>query len=455
MGRKRGTPRVLYLAFFFPPSRGSGVYRARGTANYLVQCGWDVTVLAAPERFPREVIGSFDDALVATVDPQIRVERPSMRYFSFERDVRRFSWFRAHLPIVAQKVHGFGKKFLFPDRYTSWWLPAVRRGLRLHMKKKFDLILATGNPWVSFAVAWTLSRLTGVPYILDYRDAWTLDEFADEPLFPPRHVAWRWERRFISRAAAVTFVNEAQREWHAKRYPKAAERMLVVLNGWDPDIADPAAPPSPAQARLGPAAGGPVQFTFLGTLTAQQPIAELVAAFQLARQDPVMSDARLNLYGYLGYFHPSSNSSREVRERLGAGSIPGLVFHGPVPKQQVSTVYRDTDVLVFLAAGGKYVTSGKVFELVATGLPIVSVHERDIAAREVLTGYPLWFDPGGLEVSAIAKSMVEAAHAARKLTPEQRQAAREHAAAFERRRVLAPLERRMREILGLSEGATP
>ncbi|MCP9967991.1 hypothetical protein [Actinomadura madurae] len=43
-------PRLLYLAFYFPPSRASGVYRPRATANRLTELGWDVTVFAAPWR---------------------------------------------------------------------------------------------------------------------------------------------------------------------------------------------------------------------------------------------------------------------------------------------------------------------------------------------------------------------------------------------------------------------
>jgi len=33
MTRPTRRPRILYLSFYFPPSRASGVYRARATAN--------------------------------------------------------------------------------------------------------------------------------------------------------------------------------------------------------------------------------------------------------------------------------------------------------------------------------------------------------------------------------------------------------------------------------------
>ncbi len=245
MGRN-GRPRVLYLAFFFPPSRGSGVYRARATANHLAAQGWDVTVLAAPTYFLRELIGSHDEALAATVDPRVHVVRPGMRYYAWERDVRRFSRFRATLPAVARRLYRWNLGHVFPEKYWTWALNSVIRALRLHARDRFDLVVATGNPYASFAAAWLVGRLLGVPYVLDYRDSWTLDQFADRPAFPDGHPAWRWERRVLSRAAAVTFVNEGQRDWHAARYPELAARMHVVPNGFDEELlAEPAVPRPP------------------------------------------------------------------------------------------------------------------------------------------------------------------------------------------------------------------
>ena len=48
-----GRPRLLYVAWGFPPCRGSGVYRALATANAFAAGGWDVTVLTVE----REVFG--------------------------------------------------------------------------------------------------------------------------------------------------------------------------------------------------------------------------------------------------------------------------------------------------------------------------------------------------------------------------------------------------------------
>src|SRR4051794_16070914 len=93
-------PRVLYLSFYFPPSRASGVYRARATANHLVADGWDVTVFAAPLRFLHEAIGSVDEKLAETIAPRVHVERPWLSHFVWATDIRRYSAFRRQWPLL-------------------------------------------------------------------------------------------------------------------------------------------------------------------------------------------------------------------------------------------------------------------------------------------------------------------------------------------------------------------
>lgn len=450
-------PRVLYLAFYFPPSRASGVYRARATANHLAEKGWDVTVCAAPLEFLYDVIGSVDEELSRTVDPSIRVERPSLNQYSWQHDLREYSWLRRSFPLVAKRLYEFSQEKLFPERYSSWAWAAVKRALKLHTKKRFDVVIATGNPFASFGGAWLFHKLTGVPYVMDYRDSWTLDLFHDEPAFPDGHPAWKWERRMIDKASAAVFVNESLRGWHADRYPEAADRMMVVPNGWDADVLPEgydAAVEEPVQV----GETRPLKFAYLGTLTVKQPVEEMAEAFKIARRHPELADAELQIHGHLGFF---KNSPGALRGRLGLDDGPrpegvedtGLRYCGPVSKTEVGKVYDEADVLVFLAGGGKYVTSGKIFEYMAFGHPIVSVHQPGIAAQDVLEGYPLWFNADSLDVDELAASMVAAGKAARDLTADQRAAARRHAGTYTREATLVPFERRLREIVGVGDKA--
>jgi glycosyltransferase involved in cell wall biosynthesis len=451
--REARRPRVLYLAFYFPPSRASGVYRARATANHLSDDGWDVTVMAAPLSFLYHVVGSVDEALAGSVRPDVKIVRPSLSHYAWERDLRRFGRLRRTSPVLAQRVYAMSQARIFPESYWSWGLNAVRAALRRHVRRRFDVVVATGNPFASFGAAWMFNRLTGVPYVVDYRDSWTLNLFTDGPGFPPKHPVWKWEKRILRRAAGASFVNEALRQWHADSYPKYADRMLVVPNGWDPDLMPTAAPDS----SVAPHPERGLRFAYLGTISSAQPVDELIASFERARKDPALADAQLNLHGHLGFFKAGQELlSTRLGLSSGDGDDPesGIRYRGPVSKVEVDRVYSDSDVLVFMAGGAKYVTSGKIFEYMAAGRPIVSVHAPGIAATEVLNGYPLWFNADSLDPDAIAETMVAAGKAAREMTPQMRAAAQAHAASFTRDKTLEPLVERLRAVVLEHRGTT-
>jgi glycosyltransferase involved in cell wall biosynthesis len=228
---------------------------------------------------------------------------------------------------------------------------------------------------------------------------------------------------------------------------------MTVLNGWDADtLPDTAEPPPSARAGEG---ARPLRFAFVGTITAEQPIEEMVEGFGRAREHPEVAGAELDLYGYFGFFRGAVGPLRERFTALAGDEdqddqalAPGVRYRGPLPKTEVAGVYRDYDVLVFLNAGGRYVTSGKIFEYMAAGRPIVSVHAPGSAAEEILRDYPLWFNPGGLDPADIASSMVEAAKAAAGLDQRQVDEARAYAERFERSVTLEPLIRRLTELAG-------
>ncbi|NYI08475.1 glycosyltransferase [Allostreptomyces psammosilenae] len=443
-------PRALYLAFYFPPSRASGVFRARATANLLAERGWEVTVHSAPREFFARYIDSYDASLEASVHPAVRVERPPMSYFRWERDLRRYGPLRANLPVLANAAYNWAQANVFPEHYASWIPHVLRHALRAHLRRPFDVVIASGNPFASFAAAWLIGRLTRVPYVLDYRDAWTFNQFTEELKFPPRSRAWEWEARVLRDAAEVVFVNEGMLRWHAERYPFAAGRMRVVPNGWEPEILGAASGAATAgEASGGGRRPGPLRFGYLGTVTSYMPLEELFDGWRLARAHPELADAELLVHGHLGFF---PHDAAPLMERIPTGEGLGVSYRGPVEKARVGEVYRDLDVLLFCVPGARYVTTGKVFEYMATGKPVVSVHRPGIAAEEVLRGYPLWFAGEELDAADVAASMVAAARAARTLTPARTRAARAHAARFTRAATLTPWERRLRA-LAASRGA--
>lgn len=160
----------------------------------------------------------------------------------------------------------------------------------------------------------------------------------------------------------------------------------------------------------------------------------------------MLADAGVRLFGHLGYFN---TSSAILRATLPIAEGIGVSYEGPVAKTEVAAAYDSVDVLLLALAGSKYVTSGKVYEYMATGKPIVSVHVPEAAASDVLRGYPLWFPCADLSPAAIREALVKAADAARIATPEDSAACRAYAAAYTREAQLEPFERELRTLVSL------
>ena len=132
--------------------------------------------------------------------------------------------------------------------------------------------------------------------------------------------------------AQIVFVNENLRDWHAKRYPDRADRMMVVPNGWDAELLQIKPEATPIHR--------PVRFAYLGTVTHNQPVEPMVQALAHARTDPMLDGAQLHIYGYLGFF---AGSPGALLDRLGLlpdgqgvaeGHDRGVRYLGPVAKTQ-------------------------------------------------------------------------------------------------------------------------
>ncbi|MFG1604183.1 glycosyltransferase [Actinoplanes sp. NPDC049265] len=429
---------MLYLSFYFPPSRASGVFRARATANHLAEKGWDVTVHTAPREFFEHYLdGASDPALETTIDPRVRVVRPAMNMFPFEQDIRRFSTMRRNFPTAMQNLYNLAQRRIFQEPYLGWMPSVLNTAMRQHMRDKFDLVLATGNPFVSFAAAHELGRWFKVPYVVDYRDAWTFNQFTETVRFPEGGHVMRWEEKVLRRASEVVFVNDGMRQWHRDRYPFAADRMTVVPNGWEPELLG-----RPEFRESDP--NKPLTFSYLGTVTSYLPLETLFEGWRLARPHPVMAGSQLNIHGHLG-FRP--HEIAPIRARIDPYEEYGVNYMGAFSKTEADSVYAGTDVLVFCVPGSRYVTSGKVFEYMATGKPIVSVHEPGLAASEVLSDYPMWTAEDKLTPDAVAQALIASGESARKMDRSTFESALAHAARYTRDATLGPWEQRLRAMV--------
>ncbi len=421
-------PHLLYLAWGFPPSRAGGVYRALATVNAFAAAGWDVTVVTATRETFERYTGA-DPSLEERVDPRVVVRRIDFEWPAQDTDIRRYGPLRVALPPVWARLRRLADERPFPEpSYGPWRRPLAAAARAVHDERPVDLTIATANPHVTFAAAHDLWRATGVPYVMDYRDAWTLDVFSGGTTARTRSRVARSQARLLADAREVWFVNRPLRDWHAHQFPAVAERMVVVENGWDPALLPPVPPAQPHTSGI--------RFAYLGTVTPKVPLTELLEGWRAAVSDGRLpAGSTLTLGGHLGYFAVPQGPLAEL---LADAAAYGVHYAGPVAKSQVADFYANADVLVLALGTGRYVTSGKVYEYVATKRPIVAVHDPANATSDVLAGHPLVARVEAVTPDEVARALAEGASLVARQDEATRAALDELADRLRRDRQLAP-----------------
>lgn len=431
-------PHLLYIALWYPPSRASGVYRALATSKAFLSAGWEVTVITANKGFLTDEIGSVDQSMIGQIPSEAEVVRVPFTFdMAYSAEIRKLGRVRANFPTIwpslsrrtaplrraAVVLAGGPRSHPIDDKYTAWIDPVVKAALKVHTRNPFTHLLSTGNPYSAFEAARLLSNLTGVSYSVDYRDPWTIDLFTGDGTGSRQTEEAEAK---IQREATLSFhVNEAIADAYRTKYPEQADKQRVVYNGYDRESI-----PGPS----GPSRGA-LTFGILGTLNDRWPTKPLFKAWSEVRDD-LPDGSQLVLGGHLGYFE----HSKTLLEAYLPSEAMGFRYVGPVPKADVASFYESTDVVIIPVPGGPLVTSGKVFEVLALGKPVVCVQNPDGAARQLLAGHPLAFgaSPDAAEVKT---ALLRAAAAATNLTVELSKTMQQNAAQYQRESALEQLVR--------------
>lgn len=208
--------RILLIAYHFPPLQGSsGIQRTLRFAQYLPKLGWQPIILTANPTAYQHV--------GATQLPK-EFEQISI-YRSFALDTAR------HLSVLKR----YPRILAVPDRWVSWWLSAVPQGLYLIKKFKPDVIWSTFPIATAHLIGYTLNRMTGIPWVADFRDPMVQPDYPTDPLI---YRSYQWiEKKTIHHCSRAVFTTPNTRKDYVSRFSTETEaRFKVIENGYDEQI---------------------------------------------------------------------------------------------------------------------------------------------------------------------------------------------------------------------------
>jgi glycosyltransferase involved in cell wall biosynthesis len=353
--------RLLVVSFFWPPSAEAGVHRPMAMSKYLRRMGHRVTILTT------SAYGSLPDDATEGVERSFDLQLPYARLQG-----RR----------VAEDTFGGGgysgrrhplSYVLVPEATVMAWAPfAVARALALHRRTPFDAVITTSPPESAHLVGRAL-QCAGAAWVADVRDGWTFESFrAEWPTRVQHRLDLALEGALFRAANRVAAVARPLVEDLRVRIGARAE---LLPNGWDPELLDWAGTETPMV--LDPERAS---LLYTGRLAiADRDLRPLLdALLELARSEPETA-ARIELV-LAGAFTDAE------RRLFGRDVSPArMVVLESLPRQQSLALQRAADALLLVTAGSRrHEVTGKVFEYLGAGRPVLALAGDDEAARIVL-----------------------------------------------------------------------
>ena len=383
---------VIMIAYNFAPEGNAGAHRPLRFVRHLPSKGWKPTVVTVEtksfERYdlsllaqvPRDVevirVANRDPWLVLQERRTKRVQRRNSSLTPEELTKIETAQKAPFRSLVREAIRAVESWCYHPDPVMGWIRPAVKTIRELQARQSVDVILATGGPWSSFIVAERASRLTGVPYVLDFRDAWTLtwEPFTDRRPFWATLYDRRTLYRLLKNAQAIIFRYETEAECYWRAYPGALDpqRIHLIPNGFDGTLDEPKT-----------VRGEKCQILYTGTLSYYRYDTLLDALERLKKDD----GSRIRQLRLLFVGEQSDSLYAEAAKR---GLSDVVIPSPPVSHAEILNLQRESDALLMLEReqtmkGHELLAGAKLFGYLKAGRPIVGILP-DGEAKKILRG---------------------------------------------------------------------
>ncbi|MGQ9829599.1 MAG: glycosyltransferase family 4 protein [Roseiflexus sp.] len=359
---------VLMIGYYYTPVENPGTRRLRAFVRYLSQYGYRPIVLTTSSYGG----GAADEECLIFRAPDVLdaarwLARRVYRVQSADSGDRLS-------PIITpdSRLSRVLEHVLIPDIHIGWVPGAALRGRMLLRSGVFNVIFSTSPPPSVHLAALALKRLSGLPWVADFRDGWTFE--------PPNAVALNTsartgieralEQAVVLGADQIVTVNQRLAIDLRHRFPTAAARVTVISNGYDPaDITGLQSYVKGKRLRI-------VHTGSLAYSQSQRYIDGFLAALDRLRQQQssILADMEVSFIGRLSRAEYETLTRDDYRKYV--------TVEEPLPHREALQRQFSADVLLLVtSASAASVTTSKLFEYLASGRPVLALTGRSAAAE--------------------------------------------------------------------------
>lgn len=377
--------RVLMIAPYFPPRNRVGAARPHKLAVELGNRGWSTSVVHL----------SAGGALPADLAPVRRYAIPS------GWDRTRSAGGSSLAPRRPKTPRGWLDRLderIPVDAWAAplWW--SRSRVLRFARSVAPDVVFSTADPWSSHLLGGYVARQLGRPWVADFRDPWTLCRVrsAGRPEWV-RAVDRRAEARVLEQADRIVFTAEGTRRLYADAYPRHADRMRVVTNGYAGAVQRFSAAPTDS---AGP---GRLVLRFFGRFRPLSSARRVIRVLNELRALDADAFRRVEVRSVGGLDDADGRRARE------AGVASAFVPEEAVGRDQRPARLSSSDLLLLSVEPGRdEILPAKLFDYLAAGRPIFALADSPEVAEILVrtnTGVMFGDDADALAAGYLARAV--------------------------------------------------
>lgn len=362
--------KVLIITYYWPPSGGSGVQRWLKFVKYLPSFGIEPHIIVPDgAQYP-----DVDESLLKDIPKEVSLYRVPIlepyRIFSlltgtdpktatrasFIQNMERKNW--------KSKLSFWVRSNLFiPDARMFWIRPAARAAVKVIQKERIDTLITTGPPHSCHLAGLRVKKaMPNIHWLADFRDPWTdIDYFKDLALTSfanKRHHAL--EKRVLQNADNVIVIGDTMAEDFERM---GAQKTTVIHNGFDTE--DMSAPSKKIDAYT---------ITYAGTMgKSRNPDTLWTAMDSLWHTDPEKAAKwRIQLVGRIDPLVGESIQNKKWKDQV--------VWFDYMDHDRLHSMLTASDVLLVVvnkAPNAKGILTGKIFEYLASGRPVLALGPED------------------------------------------------------------------------------
>ena len=368
--------KVLIITYYWPPSGGSGVQRWLKFVKYLPSYGWTPFVFTPGNP-------SFDikdDSLLKDVPPEAEVIRFPIwepyalflsiaKIFGGSKSAKPTELVRTGKKSLFQKISTWIRgNFFVPDPRLFWIKPSAKFLRSFLEENQIQTVITTGPPHSLHLIGLKLKQTRpSIRWIADFRDPWSewglLDSLGVGNSTREKH------RRLEQNADEILTITP----FYVRRFEALSNKKVQLLtNGFDEDDFSDIVYSRSARFTI----------RHVGIVNEKcDPRPLMTAIADVLHEHPQIKNK--TVIEFIGEVHP------DFKSFVTSNSILNSVtsFFGNIPHQQLLALYGTSSLLLLVLIGYKNAEGympGKLFEYLATGLPIVATGPEDGDAAKLL-----------------------------------------------------------------------